>query len=521
MPLVNNSLQLLCTVIGLSPSPIPSPLPSFSPTPIPSVSPTPAPSPKFSQITFAPQGASKPTPNFVPPFSSSLILKGSRGETLGTYLKITPPQGGCLPLSFKSDSAVGAFFELLPYVTTQGSYDGAPLGTWYDPLIPVTQACHATYYWLDVALPKIAEPGLRVAFINEEPISLKIWNFTMQDAPSLPLYVGFRTFTALLGHFGKYDSSEGVLGKKYISMLNAHRLTPYQSFLVDPPLKDGFLDIDYLGDFSFRNMILNFIQPGYFFGLYGDSWTQARLQAAEKTIQKEGLNSKAFTYVMDEPSPLQIQEALRRAKLIKDFAPSLQTIITTEPKPELDPYIDRYVPVMDYFGLVGHIPAANYPHPFWLYVSCMSHGCGSSRSGQTPDLVIDRPSVYARSFFWTGFQANTSALLYYNTVEGYPGFTNAKNLWADLYLFSGHGDGTLLYPGRPGEHGFTSHEPAASLRLKLLRSASFDAEYLKLMRDKGMTDLNAKFQALIQSPRDWSKNESAYTSLREEIGERL
>ena len=158
----------------------------------------------------------------------------------------------------------------------------------------------------------------------------------------------------------------------------------------------------------------------------------------------------------------------------------------------------------------------------WWYVSCMSHGCDALVDSGTPDMVLDRPSVYIRSISWLSAKYHIDAFLYFALTEAYGAYPG-RDPWKSVWDFSGNGDGTLLYPGRPGEHGFLRHGVATSVRMKLWRESSFDAEYIRWMNNLESKPewWNEEFSELVQTTRKWSKDYNAYAQLREKAGDYL
>lgn len=158
----------------------------------------------------------------------------------------------------------------------------------------------------------------------------------------------------------------------------------------------------------------------------------------------------------------------------------------------------------------------------WWYVSCMSHGCEALGDSGMPDLVLDRPAAYVRVIPWLASKYNIDAFLYYLVNYAYQ-FYPKRDPWKSVWDFSGNGDGTLFYPGRPGKYGVEEHLPVPSLRLKLWREASYDAEYIRWMneREKQPAWWREEFAKLVQDTRRWDKEYAHYQSLRDKIGEFL
>jgi len=107
----------------------------------------------------------------------------------------------------------------------------------------------------------------------------------------------------------------------------------------------------------------------------------------------------------------------------------------------------------------------------WFYTSCLSHGCEDTEATDPsadgrPGYVIDQPASQARAPGWLAFEYGVSGELYFQTTQ------SLSTAWQDQYVFGGHGDGTLFYPGSVAglggapAIGGTHDIPIESIRLK-------------------------------------------------------
>jgi hypothetical protein len=140
----------------------------------------------------------------------------------------------------------------------------------------------------------------------------------------------------------------------------------------------------------------------------------------------------------------------------------------------------------------------------WWYHACGNHECGGTTENEYIAPMADLPGVYSRMFEWLTFRYQVGytapgpdAELYYETVYAYNqwnGVVNsASDPWNNIFYFTGNGDGTFFYPGRPNTIGGTGDIPIPSIRLKLLREGIEDFEYLKLVEaKKNQAGLNGK-----------------------------
>jgi hypothetical protein len=139
----------------------------------------------------------------------------------------------------------------------------------------------------------------------------------------------------------------------------------------------------------------------------------------------------------------------------------------------------------------------------WWYQACGNHDCGGQGESAFVTPMADLPNIYSRMFEWLTYryQVNTDVNpavgyavpgpqteLYFETTFAYSqwnGTTNSSSdPWNKIYYFTGNGDGTFFYPGRPDTIGGTTHIPIPSIRLKMVREGIEDYEYLTLAEAK-------------------------------------
>lgn len=494
------SIQVSCVAPNASPTPTPIPAPTPAPTPIPTPAPTPTPTPPPVSVQnvqyFGPEK---------PQFSSAALQKQAslflaRNEATGFFVKTEL----CDPLATTPPAGVTvAAFSAPTFTTTKPSYKGAPVGAHLDPL-PALVGCATGYAWVDVSVGKVVSTGVYNFKIGDLPVKLEVNSLTMPDRPSLPLYVGFSSFAAMLAH--GYPNTTGVdvqgpLNQKYVDLFRAHRIEPEGQFIQVPPLSSsGTLNLDNWAaqTASFRqNVMTGAIAPVCMRSPsnIGDGWASAaELAAWEKAILAEPGLAGAWAYITDEPGDL--AGTLARAQLVRTNAPHLKVMVTHEPTAALLPSVDYFVTVFEYFKTPGHWTDYSQAPNFWLYGSCMSHGaCANGTVGTltgTPDLMIDQPSIHARMFPLVAAALGAKGQLYYNSIEAW----NKTDPWKDQFLFAGNGDGTLIYP-----------QFVSSVRLKEMRQGMYDSEYLKrLPADQIKSFIPDQFQ--------WPRSHDAVDAMR-------
>lgn len=500
----------------------------------------------------------KPLGSYSPALESSLALKGSRREVLNFSIRAKGEGCGRIVLSpfTRSDKRVirpeARFFLMERIRTSKPSFPGAFVGEHFDPLVPVPdkRVClkngQLNWLWGEIIVPADAEAGeyhstLTIAGLPAILVKLQVWPMTIPDQPALPAYSEFTAWYNLLGHFGRWTDQEALLAQRYFSAMLDHRLVPIKLHIRRPPVvtKGGqlYLNIDSYPDRSqsFRTVSLT-ARPNWAFYDFptvepdqiGSAESERYFKAIENTVGQIGNSEKAFVYLWDEPGQENIPRLVEMAKKVRQWASSLKIMVTIPFYPELQDHVDIFAPVMDQFAAPGFAAAGKYRElqragkQVWWYVSCMSHGCDALLDSGRPDFVIDRPASYIRSIAWLSGRYEIDAFLYYSVNDGYQYYPK-RDPWDDLFDFSGNGDGTLFYPGRPGERGLREHQPVPSIRLKLWREASYDAEYIRWMKqlpeppDWWGRELNS----IAASPQRWSRDYQAYTRLRERIGDYL
>lgn len=499
--------------LGGEPDPLPLPEPSTAASSAPS-GPT--------QISW--EWDRRPLPGEQLQFGDQANVSGSRGETIGLVMKATTDE--CVTGS-DSPTARVRLYEMATVTTTKPSYIGLPVGSHYDPLIPRESVCKAGLFWADLEIKRDAVPGAQVVKIGSATVNLTVWKMVMPVKPTMPFYMGAGTWAMMLGHYGKPPATgtypynqQAPLGKKYMAELRAHRIEPFGTAVTSPPYKaDGSWDVDAGGEASFRKMVLDGrIAPPVLIGWGTKDEDLAKAgAAAEKLIQSEGLQG-AWSYILDEPNT--DAERLRlfnRATSLKSTAPSLLRLATSQPTAQLDTVMDGYIAVYSNWMNQWAKPPSAYKKPWRGYEACMPHGCGGAEptaSTGVPDVGdLDVPAIENRLMPIMGRALDFVQILYYNTVEAY----GKMDPWLSIYLFKGNGDGTFFYPGKPGEHGLTEHQPIPSVRLKLYRTGMYDVEYDVWAQAKGLPGL----KTLVRGTKDWDKNNGSYQAWRNQTGAKL
>lgn len=491
----------------------------------------------------------------------AITLRGSRNETV-TFM-IGADGSGCFPVSVTKASPASHSLPMelslysLPMVTTEHpSFTGASVGQYLDPVVPLPSPpalcleSNSSPSWFlgEVHIPQGHPTGtfpIRVGAGGQAiDIAVTVWPMTIPDEPALPAYSELTPWFLVLGHYGKWHEDEAKLARMYAAAMLEHRMIPLKSIIAplqeEGPSTHRTLNLASLPSpsASFSSVVLANRPPWayYDFPTVGANGTakidflkaESYFSAIENSLPAIHRNGRALVYLWDEPKREMFQELLKLSQLVKRTAPSLKQLVTTTYSPQLEDSVHIFAPVMDQFDTPGYPPPTAYRilqkngHEAWWYVSCMSHGCDALGDSGVPDMVIDRPSSYIRSIGWLSMNYGVNAFLYYSVNNGFQ-FYPKRDPWQSLWDFSGNGDGTLFYPGRPGEHSLAAHQPISSLRLKLWRESSYDAEYIQWMNSLSSAPpwWAAESTGIARSTTAWSRDYSRYQALRDKAGEYL
>jgi hypothetical protein len=382
--------------------------------------------------------------------------------------------------------------------------------------------------WVDVYVPSTQAAGTytgNITITSDQgqatvPVTLEVWDFTLPSTASLRTTFngGGDSIRVQHGAGAICDANVAKLHRLYAAMGLDHRITINEL--------DDFCNVSasyvastygalFDGQMSTKPEITRLPQAKTTSIQYMQSNTNGTTLAswASTMSAHTGWFEQLFQYTCDEPpATCAWSDIALRAQAAHGANASFRTLVTTD----LDEAaaagvnynrdINLFVEVIDHLeGTSGNErwEYTDYPqgsgqnwqaqhsyNQLWTYQSCDSHGCGSAGTDRWPSYMIDARPMRNRALEWFSFKNRLSGELYFATTQTWDG-----GEWDDQWAFSGHGDGTLLYPGTPSAVsggspvaiGGTNHIPIASIRLKLIREGMEDYEYLKLLADQGST----------------------------------
>jgi hypothetical protein len=477
-----------------------------------------------------------------------------------------------------SRNNVSIYFERYLDLKLPSSIEGRP-GEWPDPLIPrVDNYAHEKRnafpfklesgrnqpIWIEVYVPRSALPGLyrgnvEISIGGERqitvPVRLRVWDFALPSTSSLKTTFGFNGLSALRQHLGKYTNDTDLYRFTYLYRKAAlwHRISLHGGSMAPP-------GVNFSGDNAHIHWEQHDREVGPFldgtvFGsdepLHGARATtielrKRRLDSDEKTIQylreyaahfrKKGWMDRLFNYLWDEPGPQHYEEMIARGNLVRRADAEIKNLVTAPLHREWAAVIDIWSPVINCIEpkpahgsfcdvtveRTAYAPEIAKGKALWWYQSCGSHGCnvvGGDYFTGWPSYMIDAGGVANRIMQWMAWKYDVKGELYFNIDEAY---AKKDDVWKDVHLFGGNGDGTLVFPGRPDTIGGKSHIPIESIRLKLIREGLEDYEYLILLaRHSGSKAVAQHVDSLVRTAYDFDKNPEKLYAVREEMGNEL
>ncbi|MBV8155294.1 MAG: DUF4091 domain-containing protein [Candidatus Eremiobacteraeota bacterium] len=464
-------------------------------------------------------------------------------------------------------SSVEAFREFYLDLTHPSGAAGR-IGEWPDGLVPIGKD---PYYheqrngapfavpagknqavWVDVAVPAnaIAATYRAVATVTagratlaKVPVTLTVWNFTLPTTSSLATAFGLDTWGTYLGHYGNHWNTKKIeqLTNLYQAEALKHRISLYDNDVAGPAYaydqKTGKITyIDYsLFDATYVPDLSGSLLPSHAQGTVAefpdgqvsppgptpgpaDAQYVAYWKDVAAHFRAENWLGRNFYYDLDEPHTAQDYQTVRhRADVAHKADPRIRVMDTTSFKRELVGRINIWTPIVNELDSPGFPPPSVYTarqkagDTVWFYTSNESLSSG----GPWPNFFVDAGVNDARIFSWMAWRYGLNGFLYYATTLNY---TRTPDPWTNVYNFGDNGDGVLFYPGRTSLIGGRHDIPCPSIRLKSVRAALQDYEYMMLLHAKGQDAfVNALVRKLVTKTNIWTQDGAALEKARAEM----
>ncbi len=387
---------------------------------------------------------------------------------------------------------------------------GQVRGRYPDPLPPqrpegvAIAAGEQQPFWVRVRTPKGTKKGiyrgeLRVTAAGDVdcrvPFEVAVFGFELPDALACRTALGpFRQRSQVLKLHRGQTTDLRRLVDLYFDAMAAYHLTPYYPAELAHSWRCEWIDGRPQFDWSAwdAEMERAFARwPGFtsfrlhselklgtvaLEGRRAEAMDEARLQAylgeINRHLVEKGWAEKALVYAFDEPQPKDLDYVRSGLARAKRHAPQLPTLLTSPVKPELEPVVDLWCPIMKDFT-----PSTSN---CWAYVCMYPHAPYAT-------LFIEHPSVELRVWLWQCWMRGVRGVLVWDAINWSDGQGGLRNPYERTYdkPERGNGDGLFFYPPEAvyaaGE-GFVDEPPVGSIRGEMLRDGLEDYEYLAQLR---------------------------------------
>ncbi len=354
------------------------------------------------------------------------------------------------------------------------------------------------------------------ALLAEVPVTVRVWSFELNRQPALRTNfqgydAGYSSGAAKYLGYATGSPEHRAVARAIDEILLAHRLTPETpwdtwfglaedgSIQPDGPKAERLLA--YLRRPEFSEYLLPFGSRYPFPApTTSDRWRARNyLASAYAWFEAHGVETKLVLRPGDEPARTKDFLAVRQlAELARQASPGYKVAMTVDLK---DPRVEEYLAgaverlVAGYWSFDPEAAARfrTTGHEIWTYTALTQNADQPS-----PYWLIDFPLLNYRIAAWINFRYGASGLLYWTSVYWNEAASRRESPWeVPCNYRSGsvcyNGEGLLVYPGREvnlvapaGVYGDDSaaavYAPVPSLRLKALRDAVEDYEYLTMAR---------------------------------------
>lgn len=377
-------------------------------------------------------------------------------------------------------------------IPTRNPTDGTPIpsGAALRAQNYTIAAAETQPYWVDIFVPRTAAPGTYTGTITIEAdqgtatldIALTVWKFTLPVTPSLK------------SSFGMWANSHSK--QDYLEVMK-HRLMPIAEASHEGDLMPLGMSHTDLGFSSRANVSTCSMSPPP---------SQEILRSA-KSGHTAGL--VLYNYTADE-----IGNCSGLENTIKQWGEALHGIgvkqlITMPPRSDLYGNVDIWVMLPRQFVTNGLDLAAVKANEgeVWSYTAM-------NQDDYSPKWQIDFSPMNHRIYGLLNQSVGATGLLYW-TVDYW-----TSDPWANPYSWNGSypGDGVLVYPG--AKVGVSTIVP--SMRLKYIRTAVQDYEYVQLLSNAGRRDWALRtIRPIAQDWQHWSNDPNQLRSIRHMLAAEL
>jgi hypothetical protein len=437
---------------------------------------------------------------------------------------------------------IALFREHYIHVFKPSPVSKAPVGWYPDALIPFAggdpAARAAAKYpaapfsvepgmnqgvWIDVYVPRDTAPGAYSgtisvtadgAQLSPVPVKVSVLPFALPDEIAMRSNFG-GLGGGLARHVGLEPGSAAfaAVEDQYVDTLLAHRAIPSSLGDIWPRWTPaGGIDDSRSGE-RMRDIVDNHHVNSLCVPFaYRDEpeKCKAYLHDLAAYLRSKGWLNLAYIYMEDEPNNAEQYEIVRQqGELIRESGIKrlcTEQTVTSDPAwGTLYGAVDIWCPLWCLYDEKTAQERQQLGEEIWTYTAlCQGNG-------QAPFWQIDFPPVHFRAPFWVNWHYKAKGFLYWSSIYWAAG----QDQWTTPHFRDAFwGEGMLLYPGQ--DAGLSG--PVPSIRLKLIREAMEDFEYMTLASAQGHTaQVDAIVDSLTRSFTDWSQDPDAYMAARAKL----
>ncbi len=481
----------------------------------------------------------------------AILLRAARSEAEAAQVVLRPREA-LKGLAVKAGALAGPGGATIPaervevlrvrYVTiTQPTDATGCVGEWPDPLPPLKEPLNLEAdrnqpLWIRVTVPKDAAPGAytgRIALAAEGwraevPVRVEVYGFALPDRMTCQTSFGFSADGVWRYQGLDKEADRRAVLEKYLAVLSAHRISPYDPAPLDPfkvtwpDKKDPKPEFDWsawdaamtraIDHYRFNAFTIPVVGMGggTFYSRvdpellgykedapeYKAAFT-AYCRAVQEHLRQKGWLPYAYVYWFDEPDPKDYAFVMNGFRKLKEAAPDLVRMLTEQVEPDLVGGPNLWCHLTPDYRHDRAEERRKAGDRFWWYICC-------APKAPFCTLFIDHPATELRVWLWQTWQRRIDGILVWSLnywtsgtaytdpkrpqnpyedpaswVDGYGTAKGAKVLW-------GNGDGRFLYPPEAAADANPSapvlEGPVESLRLEMLRDGVEDYEYLAILR---------------------------------------
>lgn len=409
-------------------------------------------------------------------------------------------------------------------------------------------------FWVDIYVPDVAggeyqgsytlRPGSATPI--EIPVSLTVWDFSLPETPTLITEFGsprLRDYYRKRAGAGETEPADwAAVDELCDQLLSEHRFNaaPPRETLAPKRQPDGSFaipapQVQKLREFVDRYHV-NALQAPHPSSAVKDPEKEREtlrtwLAAFDRAAKELGRPNVIFyTYLRDEPNMLEDYQYVQKwGRAVREAKSVVKVLVVEQPWTEpgmggadsawgdLYGAVDIWCPLFSLHRQESAAKRINLGEMVWTYTALC-------QGKPTPWWHIDFPLLNYRVPAWMAWRDGMTGLLYWG---GMSYWAQTDDPWTTAPYYTGNGkpqqgqkgivfqgEGSLVYPARAV--GYDGVVP--TIRLKALRDAIEDYEYLSILQRKGKgAEAREIVRPLTESFFQWEKDPAAYETARAKL----